>query len=158
LIRQTYERARVPLADISLFKAVFDILVPKGMAKILLARVDDRYVAASLEVPYKDVIYSWYSGSDPAFNKFYPNDSLVWYILEWGANNGYRCFDFGGAGRPDEDYGARDFKAKFGGQLMNLGRHTCVHAPLALALSRIGYQVYRKMMSYLPTDRRGAPG
>ncbi len=154
LMRQTYARARVPLADISLFEAVFDILAPTGMAKMLLARVDDRYAAASLEVPYKDVIYSWYSGYDPAFHKVYPNDSLVWHILEWGAENGYRCFDFGGAGRPDEPYGARDFKAKFGGRLVNLGRHTCVHAPLALAFSRIGYQVYRKMRQYLPMDNR----
>jgi len=146
LLRQTYAQAQVPLADISLFEAVFDILVPKGMAKMLLARVDDRYAAASLEVPYKDVIYSWYSGYDPTFRKAYPNDSLVWHIFEWGARNGYRCFDFGGAGRPGESYGARDFKAKFGGRLVNLGRHTCVHAPLALALSRVGYQVYRKMI------------
>jgi serine/alanine adding enzyme len=152
-LRQTYARAKVPLADISLFEAVFDILVPKGMAKMLLARVDDRYAAASLEIPYKDVIYSWYSGYDRAFRIVYPNDRLVWHILEWGAKNGYRCFDFGGAGRPDEPYGARDFKAKFGGRLVNFGRHTCVHAPFALALSRIGYQVYREMMRYLPAGK-----
>jgi len=145
-MQQTYARAQVPLADLSLFEAVFDILVPQGMAKMLLAQVDGRYVAASVEVPYKDVIYSWYSGYDPAFQKVYPNDNLVWHILEWGAKNGYRCFDFGGAGRPDEDYGPRDFKAKFGGTLVSYGRHTCVHAPLFLAFSRIGYQIYRKML------------
>lgn len=146
LLRQTYARARVPLTDISLFEAVFDILVPKGMAKMLLARVDDRYAAASLEVPYKDVIYSWYSGYDQAFRTVYPNDSLVWHILEWGAKNGYRCFDFGGAGRPDEPYGARDFKAKFGGTLVNYGRNTCLHHPHLLRLSQWGYQLYRRFL------------
>lgn len=153
LLRQSYTRAGVPLADISLFEAVFDILVPKGMAKMLLARVGDRYAAASLEVPYKDVIYSWYSGYDLAFRNVYPNDSLVWHILEWGAKNDYRYFDFGGAGRPDEHYGARDFKAKFGGQLVSFGRHTCVHAPVMSALSRIGYPVYRQVIRHLPTGR-----
>jgi serine/alanine adding enzyme len=154
LIRQTYAQAQMPLADISLYEAVFDILVPNGMAKMLLARVDGDYAAASLEVPYKNVIYSWYSGYDPAFRKAYPNDALVWHILGWGIENGYRCFDFGGAGRPGEEYGPRDFKAKFGGQLVNFGRHTCVHAPLALAFSRKGYQVYRKLMWAVPTDKR----
>jgi lipid II:glycine glycyltransferase (peptidoglycan interpeptide bridge formation enzyme) len=146
LLQQTYARAQVPLADLSLFEAVFDILVPKEMAKMLLAWVDDRYVAASVEVPYRDVIYSWYSGYDPEFRKVCANDNLVWHILEWGARNGYRCFDFGGAGQPDEDYGPRDFKAKFGGRLVNFGRHTCVHAPFVLALGRIGYQIYRKTL------------
>lgn len=154
LLRQTYARAKVPLADISLFEAVFSILVPKGMAKMFLARVDDRFVAASMEVPYKDVIFSWFSGYDQTFRKVYTNDRLVWHILEWGANNGYSWFDFGGAGRPGETYGPRDFKAKFGGKLVNFGRNTCMHSPLTFALSRMAYQLYRKTMHYLPTIKR----
>ncbi|HLF27801.1 MAG TPA: peptidoglycan bridge formation glycyltransferase FemA/FemB family protein [Anaerolineae bacterium] len=156
LIRQTYARAQIPLADISLFEAVFDVLVSQGMAKMLLARVADDYVAASLELLYKDVIYSWYSGYDRAFRYFYPNDILVWHILEWGATHGYRCYDFGGAGRPDQAYGVRNFKAKFGGQLVNLGRYTYVHAPLALMVSRAGYALYRTLLRYRPA-RRSAP-
>jgi len=150
LLQQTYARAEVPLADISLFEAVFDILVPKGMAKMLIAHAEDNYAAVSLEIPYKDVIYSWYSGYDHTFRNLYPNDALVWHILKWGSENGYRCFDFGGAGHPDEPYGARDFKAKFGGRLVNFGRYTRVHAPLLLKMSRIGYEVYRKLLRYLP--------
>ncbi len=146
LLQQTYKRAGVPLADISLFEAVYDVLVPKGMAKMLLARVKDDYVAASLEAPYKDVIYSWYSGYDREARTFYPNDGLVWYILEWGAKNGYRCYDFGGAGLAGESYTVRDFKAKYGGRLVNFGRHICVHAPFSLAMSRVGYQFYRQMI------------
>jgi lipid II:glycine glycyltransferase (peptidoglycan interpeptide bridge formation enzyme) len=145
LLQQSYKRAKVPLAALSLFESIFDILVPKGMAKLLLARVDDRYIATSVEMPYKDTIYSWYAGYDRSYRSFYPNDILVWHILKWGVENGYRCYDFGGAGRPDEPYGVRDFKAKFGGQLTNFGRYTCVHAPALLALSRVGYQIYRKV-------------
>lgn len=145
LLRQSYRRSQVPLADLSLFEGVFDILVPKGMAKFLLARVDNRYVATSMEMPYKDTIYSWYAGYDRSYRSFYPNDILVWHILKWGVENGYLCYDFGGAGRPDEPYGVRDFKAKFGGQLMNFGRYTFVHAPALLALSKVGYQIYRKI-------------
>jgi lipid II:glycine glycyltransferase (peptidoglycan interpeptide bridge formation enzyme) len=83
---------------------------------------------------------------DREYGRYVPNELLAWYILRWGAENGYQVYDFGGAGKPDEEYGVRDFKAKFGGQLVNFGRNTCVHAPLALAVSRIGYRVYRKMV------------
>lgn len=150
LLKQTYIRVGVPLADISLFEAVFEILVPKGMAKMLLARVNYDYVAASLEMPYKDMIYSWYSGYDVNWRSFNPNDGLVWHILEWGAKNKYKYFDFGGAGRINETYSVRDFKAKYGGRLVDFGRHTCIHAPVGLAFSRIGYKFYRQLIRLSP--------
>jgi hypothetical protein len=159
LLLQTHLRANFPLADVSLFYAVYDILVPKGMAKMMFACVDDQYAAASLEMPFKDVIYSWYSGYDSAFSKTCPNDFLVWYILEWGAQNGYSCFDFGGAGAPGEPYSPRDFKAKFGGQLVNYGINIRVHAPVRLMLSRMLYQIYKRVTRYRsdPTHPVPAP-
>jgi hypothetical protein len=144
LLKLTHDRIGVPLADISLFEAVFDILVSKGMAKMLLAEFDNKYVAASLELPYNRTIYSWYSGYDGDYRKLCPNDFLVWHILQWGAENGYHCFDFGGAGAPGDEYGPREFKAKFGGQLVNYGFNICTHAPLRLAFGRVAYDVYRK--------------
>ncbi len=146
LLQQTFKRARIPLSDISLFEAVFDVLVPKGMAKMYLARVDHHNAAASLELPYKDNIFSWFSGYDTEYRSAYPNDYLVWKILQWGADHGYRLFDFGGAGRPEQPYGPRDFKAKFGGRLVNFGRHVYVHSPLRMQLGRIGYQLYRMVL------------
>lgn len=153
LLMQTYLRAKVPLADMSLFRAILEILVPRGMAKMQLAAVDGHYVAASLELPYKDTIYSWYSGYDYNYRHACPNDYLVWKILEWGAENGYRMFDFGGGGRVGQVYGPGEFKAKFGGQLVNFGRHIYVHSPLALRLSSIAYRVYR-MVGIRPNGTR----
>lgn len=157
LLLQTHLRANFPLADVSLFYAVYDILVPKGMAKMLFACVEDQYAAASLEMPYKDAIYSWYSGYDSAYSKTCPNDSLVWYILEWGAKNGYSTFDFGGAGAPGEPYSPRDFKAKYGGKLVNYGFNIRTHAPVRLKLSRVLYQIYQRGIRYLSGPNHLAP-
>ena len=156
LFRQTYDRARVPMADLSMFEAVYDILVPKGMAKMYLAQADGQYMAATLEAPYrqKDAIYGWFSGFDLSFGKYYPNDRLMWHILEWGASQGYRFYDFGGGGRPDEEYGPRDFKAKYGGQIVNYGRFTYVHNPLVLSVSRQAYQLFRKILPLLRRESR----
>ena len=66
--------------------------------------------------------------------------------LKLGAASGCRVFDFGGGGRPDEDYGVRDFKAKFGGELVDYGRNTCIHAPRRFSLSRSGYQIMRRFL------------
>jgi CelD/BcsL family acetyltransferase involved in cellulose biosynthesis len=142
-LQKSYAASKVPLADRSLFEAVFEVLQPRGMVKFLLAWVDDECAASSVELVFKDTIYGWYSGVDRAHSSYVPNELLMWHILEWGAANGFRLYDFGGAGKPDEEYGVRDFKAKFGGQLVCFGRNTLVHAPLRLAVSKAGYRAYR---------------
>ena len=146
LVKKSYTAARVPLADISLFKAAYEVLSPKGMARFYLARIGSAYVAATAELPYKDVIYGWYSGVDRAFASEYPGELLMWEILRWGAENGYKVYDFGGAGKPDEHSGVRDFKAKFGGQLVSYGRNTKIHSPQLIMVSKLGYKIYRKLL------------
>jgi hypothetical protein len=146
VLKQTYNQAHVPLADRSLFEAAFDILHPRGMIRFLVARVDQAYAAVSAELLYKGTVYGWYGGMDRAYSSYYPNELLTWHILQWGAKHGYKVYDFGGAGTPDEEYGVRDFKAKFGGELVCYGRNTLVHAPSLLRLSRLGYKIYRQLV------------
>ena len=146
VLKRTYSNSQVPLADPSLFEAAFDVLYPAGMAKFLLAKIDGVTVSCSVELPYKKSIYGWYGGTDREYSKYSPNEMLMWHILAWGANHGYQVYDFGGAGKPEEEYGVRDFKAKFSGELVNYGRHVCVHAPLRLVLSEAAYQVFRRFL------------
>jgi serine/alanine adding enzyme len=145
VLQQTYNRAQVPLADRPLFEAAFDVLHPRGMAKFLVARVDQTYAAVSAELLYKDVVYGWYGGMDRAYSNFYPNELLTWHILQWGAEHGYKVYDFGGAGRPQEEYSVRNFKAKFGGELVCYGRNICVYSQMRLKLSKLGYTAYRML-------------
>lgn len=146
LFNKSYRMAQIPIAPKSLFEAAFNVLSPREMAQFLLAYVDDVPVAASIELLYKDVIYGWYSGMDRAYSSYTPNELLMWHILSWGAENGYRQYDFGGAGKPDEDYGVRHFKAKFGGKLVNFGRNKYVSSPLILKFSEVGYDVARRLL------------
>jgi serine/alanine adding enzyme len=153
LLKRTYAAARVPLADRSLFEAAFAVLSPLGMIRFPLAWIGETCVAASVELVYKDTVYGWYGGVDRRYVSYTPNELLVWHILRWAAENGYRTYDFGGAGRPDEEYGVRTFKAKFGGQLVNFGRNVRHHAPWRLAVSRVGYSVYQRFMDIRSRQR-----
>jgi len=146
VLQRTYNAAQVPLGDKSLFTAAFDVLRPRGMIKFLLASVEGTLVSCSAELLFKDIIYGWYGGTDRAYSAYIPNELLIWHLLEWGTQNGYRVYDFGGAGKPDEEYGVRDFKAKFGGHLVNFGRNTYIHAPNRLKLSTLGYNIYCRVM------------
>jgi lipid II:glycine glycyltransferase (peptidoglycan interpeptide bridge formation enzyme) len=49
-----------------------------------------------------------------------------------------------GAGKPEETYGVRDFKARFGGELVEHGRYLCVRKPLLYWLGKMGVKLMKK--------------
>lgn len=146
LLFRTYKAARVPLAGISLFESAFDLLYPRGMVKFTLAWLDQLPAAVSVDLFYKDTVYGWYGGVNRACGHFPVHEILMWHVLKSGSQNGYRLYDFGGAGKPDEKYGVRDFKAKFGGELVNYGRNICIHSPGLFWLSEKGYGLLRRWL------------
>jgi lipid II:glycine glycyltransferase (peptidoglycan interpeptide bridge formation enzyme) len=145
LLGETYNNVKVPLADISLFESAFQQLVPKGMAKFYLARHENDYIGARAVLLFKNQIYDWYAGAAVDALPFHPNECLVWHILKWGIENNYSRFDFGGAGEPDKPYGPREFKRRFGGELVNYGRYVHQYSRVKIKVAEIGFKVYRKL-------------
>ncbi len=146
VLEKVYEQIQVPLAPVSLVESAFEILYPRQMIKFLAAQVKDTYIGVAIRLLYKGVIYAWYAGALRDYASYKANDLLNWHILEWGAQNGFRYFDFGGAGKPNQSYGPRDFKAKFGGRLVEFGRNIYVPSELRLSISQLGYRVYRRFL------------
>jgi CelD/BcsL family acetyltransferase involved in cellulose biosynthesis len=143
VLRDVYRRIRVPLPDRSLFDTAFRILGPLGRFRVFLARLDGRVVGALTLLLYKDLVTYWYTGTLRGYATYRAGDLLAWHAIEFGHSRGYRSLDFGGAGRPDEPYGVRDFKAKFGGRLVDFGRDVWVRAPLRMRLAKAGYERMR---------------
>ena len=130
LVQFSYARSRVPLADKELFHRALAILGSE-IVEIRLAKFKNETVAAGIVLKFKEVVYAWYGGSY-RLPGLAPFAALTWDEIESGAREGYRFYDFGGAGWPDEDYGPRDFKSKFGGQLVDYGRYKKVDSPMKL--------------------------
>jgi serine/alanine adding enzyme len=145
VLREAYGRIRVPLPPLSLFHATFELLEPGGMVRVLLAEVEEVIIGALILLIHKGVAVYWYTGSLRDYSAFRPADLLVWRSLELSQASGYRTFDFGGGGSPESHYGVRDFKAKFGGDLVNFGRNTFIHAPARYKLGQAGYRVRRRL-------------
>jgi serine/alanine adding enzyme len=145
LLVDVYRRARVPLVSPTMFAAARAELHARGMLRIVTAQLDERVVAARFLLLHKSRIVDWYAGSDRSFASYSPTEYLVWEVLRWGREHGYEVFDFGGAGRPDEPYGPREFKSKFGGELVGFGREVFVHAPHRLRVSRAAYSTARRL-------------
>lgn len=146
VLKDVYKRLQVPLPDESLFRCAFDVLNPAGKMRVLVARLDDATIGALTLLIHRGVMTYWYTGTLREFSAFRSADLLVWSALKLGAESGCRIFDFGGGGRPDEEYGVRDFKAKFGGELVNFGRNVHIHSPTYLRFSKFGYQILRRFI------------
>jgi lipid II:glycine glycyltransferase (peptidoglycan interpeptide bridge formation enzyme) len=74
-----------------------------------------------------------------------PNDILYWEAIKWGCKNDYKIFDFGGAGSPGKKYGVREFKEKFGGNLVNHGRFIKAYKPAIMRVINSGIEFFKKI-------------
>jgi len=88
---------------------------------------------------YQKTIYEWYlAGIDGVFKNIYPSVLATWAPIEYAAKNGLKYFDFMGAGKPDDDYGVRQFKSKFGGMEVEYGRYLFINKPLLYNVGKFG--------------------
>lgn len=145
VIQDVYNRAKLPLPNFEHFLKASKNSNENNKLKIFAVKYNSDIIGARFALIFKDYIYGWYAGSFSKFYKYSPNEFLAWKTLEWGQENGFRIFDYGGAGKPNKPYGVRDFKSKFGGELMNFGRYKNVHNPIKMALSEVGFSLYRKI-------------
>ena len=143
ILRGVYSSAKLPIADRSMFMAAFEILRPRGLCRYFGAFNNGDLIGAICVLTYKKCIYDWYAGSLKQYFSKYPNDLLPWEVFRWGKEHGYLLFDFGGAGKPDKDYGVRDYKKKFGGVFSNYGRFEKVHKSLEYTIARAGFKVWQ---------------
>ncbi|MFT3754078.1 MAG: GNAT family N-acetyltransferase [Paludibacter sp.] len=142
LLKQTYSRVKVPLPYESLFMNSREKLGEN--IHFFGAYFSGIMIAGQVRLCYKDSVYAWYAGSDSRYFNKRPNDFLLWNVLLWSKEHDYKLFDFGGAGKPDIPYGVRDYKLKFGGELVSYGRYEKTHKKLLMSFGKTMYSLYRK--------------
>ena len=129
-------KVKTPLWSWEFFERLYYV----DNAKYILVELDGKIVggAACVCLPGK-ALYEWYAcGLDNCRDDIRPTSVAIWGEMQYAAENGYPLFDFMGAGTPDEPYGVRDFKAEFGGELVEHGRFLCVRKPLLYAIGKLG--------------------
>ncbi len=125
ILQEVYDRAKLPLPKMTHFKALFD----NNSLKLFIAKNENKTIGCMLCLAHKEVLFDYYAGAfSNAYNK-YPNDLIPWEVFLWAKNNNFTQFDFGGAGKPNIKYGVREYKKKFGGELVNFGRFEFAHFP-----------------------------
>jgi len=137
MLRETARRHLIPMQHRSLFFAVREVLAKSGMARLVLAFADGEAVACRVVLAWGDHLYDWYAGSVRRGNLMHANEWIVWRLMEWGHERGLRVLDFGGAGDPAHAYGPREFKRRFNGTEIELGRYTRLHYPRLVRVAEV---------------------
>ena len=144
ILQEVYNRAKLPIPDCNFFDNLYS-MGSNSKLLIFCAYYESEIIGCMLGLSYKETIYDFYAGSMVKYYKKYPNDLIPWEVFKWGKENGYKVFDFGGAGKPDVPYGVRDYKKKFGGYFVNYGRFEKVHQPMMFEIAKVGFKMWQKI-------------
>ena len=143
LLKELYTtRVKTPLFSWEFFEKLYY----QPNAKYLLVEFEGKILGGTICVclPGK-ALYEWFvCGNDYYRKGIRPSSVATWYGMQYAATNGYPLFDLMGAGKPDEPYGVRDFKAEFGGELVEHGRFLCIRKPLLYKLGKLGVKILKK--------------
>ena len=106
-------------------------------------KIDNKVIGgvACSSLPGK-AVYEWFvCGDAKKYNHLYPSVVATHKGIEFAIENGFEYFDFMGAGKPDEEYGVREFKEKFGGKLYEWGRFRYVSNQFLYNLGKFAMKV-----------------
>ena len=145
-ILETLYRTKVktPLFPVEFFERLSEL----DSSAFLLVEYEEKIVGGTVCVGLQgEVMYEMYAcGEDGVHKTIFPSELATFAGLQYAAENGYYRFDMMGAGKPDDGgYGVRDFKLKFGGELLELGRYAHVCKPLLFNFGKLGVRILKKL-------------
>ena len=160
-VREWYEilselyrtKVKTPLWPVEFFVEAYR----QGIGQFMLVRHEGKIIGGSMVVRWKpnpspsikgrDVrgtVYEWFEcGLNAQYKEQYPSVMATYAGMCYAAEEGIGRYDMMGAGVPDVPYGVRDFKAEFGGQLVEHGRFLHVVKPTLYALGKAAIKVIK---------------
>jgi len=143
LLQHLYKtKIKTPLFPIEFFEH----LVKLSQGKIFVVKHQGNIIGGSVCVllPNQSV-YEWFvCGLDGQSKNIFPSTLATWAAIEYAAKNGFTHFDMMGAGKPDEGYGVRDFKARFGGELVENGRFLYILNTILYKTGKFAIKIIKK--------------
>ena len=144
VLKNLYEtRVKTPLFPVEFFLT----LSKTTFSKFLLVQYNDQIIGGTVCVFDDEKVYEWFAcGQDGVYKNIFPSTLATWSGIRFAAESGHKYFDMMGAGAPgDGGYGVRDFKAKFGGKLVEYGRFKYICNPPLYKLGKLGVSLLKKI-------------
>lgn len=81
--------------------------------KLFVVKKEDKIIASAVFMGYKSFFHYHLAGSLEEYLKFSPNNLLLWEVIEYAKDNGYKYFHLGGGLSSSLDDNLYKFKKKF---------------------------------------------
>jgi len=121
----------------------------KGVA-LFSATYQGKIVSSLWVFFYKDVVSPYYIGYDPAYLQFAPNNWILWEVIKYACEHGYKQYDMG---RSRKNTGSFRFKIHWGIEPRPLYYQYILHKSQKIPQvnpSNPKYELPRKIWSRLP--------
>lgn len=144
ILRNLYKnKVKTPLFPLDYFHKLYQL--PDSV--FLLVEYVGEIVGGTVCVGLQgNALYEMYAcGQDGVYKNIFPSELATFAGLQFAAENGFPRFDMMGAGKPDDGgYGVRDFKLKFGGELVEFGRNICINNKLLYSIGKLGVKIMKR--------------
>lgn len=143
LMRETTQRQGFFAHNEIYHKKMWEIMSRAGIAKLWTATYQGQTLAAWIIFCWKDTIYYPYGSSSREHRETMAPNLLLWEIIKWGKEQGYKKFDLWGALGPNPDpndpwYGFHRFKEGYHPKLIEfIGSYDLVLKPTLYRLYEI---------------------
>lgn len=135
-------KVKTPLWPVEFFVEAYR----QGVGQFLLVRHEKKIIGGSMVVRDEKTVYEWFEcGLNALSKEQYPSVMATYAGMCYAAEEGIGRYDMMGAGVPDVPYGVRDFKAEFGGKLVEHGRFLCVCEPILYKIGALTVRVIKKL-------------
>jgi serine/alanine adding enzyme len=146
LLHDLYKnKVRKPLPPLTFFKNFYQKIQQENKGVILIVSYDDE-VIGGMVCPFSGhhTVHEWYIASLPdALKHLYPGVLATWAGIDFAIRGNFVNFDFMGIGTPHKEYGVRNFKTQFGGEIYNFGRWQLINNKLRYHLGILGYKLLK---------------
>lgn len=141
ILQEMYrQKVKLPLLPMDFFLNAYR----SGNAKYLMVKYKGEVIGGLMFEMDEKSVYEWYvCGLDSAYERQYPSVVATYAGMEYANTHGRRCCDLMGAGEPGVPYGVRDFKERFGGELVEHGRFVCVREPILYKIGVLAVKMMR---------------
>ena len=143
ILRNLYlTKVKTPLFPVDFFLQFYHM----QLGKILLVKYDGKIIGGSMIAAQTGkCLYEWFEcGLNTDYREFYPSVMATYAGMRYAYEHGFARYDMMGAGEPDKPYGVRDFKAEFGGKLVEQGRFLYVANSILYRIGAIGVALMKR--------------
>ena len=143
VLRELYRmKVKMPLQPWEFFERLYKT----ESCKFLLVEYEGNIVGGSVCMVLSGRgVYEWFAcGKDGEYKNIYPSSVTKYAGMKYANDNGYPIFDMMGAGKPEVSYGVRDFKAEFGGELVEHGRFRFINQQFLYKCGELGVTLLKR--------------